>query len=99
VLNKTATLTNRLIRPGVQVLKLDKTKAEVKFPWTPRRRAKRADQMTTYTHLQQVGRVSMIQIGEDEFRTPSRQERRSARMGLRRNQHPMARIAQSRRPR
>ena len=98
-MNKTATLTNHLIRPGVQVLKLDKTKAEVKYPWTPKRRTKRADQMKTYTRLQQVGRVSMIQIGEDEYRTPSRQERRSARMGLHRNQHPMARLAQSRSPR
>jgi hypothetical protein len=98
-MNKTATLTNRLIRPGVQVLKLDKTKAEVKYPWTPKRRTKRADQMNTYTHLQQVGRTSMIQIGEDEFRTPNRQERRSAGIGLRRNQHPMAHLTQSRRPR
>ena len=98
-MNKTATLTNRLVRPGVQVLKLDKTKAEVKYPWTPKRRRQRADLKGAYSHLQRVGRVSMIQIGEDEFRTPNRQERRSARMGLRRNQHPMARLAQSRRPR
>lgn len=67
-------------RAGCRRMKLDGTAAEgkVRFPWVPGRKKKAkklAEQKQTYEHLVRVGRVSMVQIGEDDFRTPSRRER------------------------
>ena|ERR1017187_10324659 len=88
-------LTTRVVRPGCRVLKLDRSKAEgkVRFPFIRRKKAKDlAERKTTYQHLTRVGKVSMVQVGEDEFRTPNRAERRRA--GIRRRQvHVLAAIA------
>lgn len=86
-------LTQRLVRPGTKLLKLDATKA--KKPRFPFIQKKAKDRVNTLEHLRRVGRVSMIQIGDDEFRTPTRAERRQA--GIRhRGTHPLAAIAQKR---
>jgi len=55
-------------------MKLDGEKGKPRFPWTK----KRKDRKESYEHLTRVGQLSMVQIGEDEFRTPNRRERRSA---------------------
>jgi hypothetical protein len=71
-------LTERLVRPGSKVMKLDAEKGKpAKFPWLPGAKKKR-DRVNTLEHMRRVGRMSMIQIGDDEFRTPSRRERREA---------------------
>jgi hypothetical protein len=69
-------LTERLVLPGSRVMKLDADKGKPpKFPFLQKKRKERHD---TLEHMRRVGRVSMIQIGDDEFRTPSRAERRAA---------------------
>ncbi len=83
------------VRPGCKVMKLDRSKTEgkVRFPWQRSKKAQREEAKRQYAHLTRVGRVSMVQIGEDEFRTPSRRERRAA--GIRsRNKAPPAYLAQ-----
>lgn len=71
-------LTERLVTPGCRVMKLDKEKGKPpKYPFLPGAKKKR-DLNNTLEHMRRVGRVSMIQIGDDEFRTPSRRERRLA---------------------
>jgi hypothetical protein len=90
-------LTNRLIRPGVKIMKLDADKAEgkVSFPWQKKKRRNIKGKQDTLQHLRRVGQVSMIQIGEDEFRTTNRKERRAA--GIRHpDRSPLVAIAQRR---
>jgi hypothetical protein len=87
-------LTNRLVRPGAKVMKLDADKAtgKARFPWQGKKRKRLKENRSTLQHLRRVGQVSMIQIGEDEFRTPNRKERRAA--GIRRRQlNPLTVIA------
>jgi hypothetical protein len=59
---------------------------------------KHAERMETYGYMRRIGGISMIQIGEDEFRTPTRRERRSRRI-KHKQPHPLAALAQSRRSR
>ncbi len=70
------------IRPGCKVMKLDKSKTEgkVRFPWQRTKKKQREEAKQQYAALTRVGRVSMVQIGEDEFRTPTRGERRAAKI-------------------
>jgi hypothetical protein len=75
-------LTERQVRPGCKTMKLDRTKvgSKPRFPWQKKKRKSFEDRKKTYDSLVRVGRVSMVQIGEDEFRLPTRTEKRRAKM-------------------
>lgn len=76
-------------------MKLDSSKiGKARFPW--KKKAVK-DRQNTLQYLQRVGQVSMIQIGEDEFRMPNRAERRRAGIG-RRLRPPTVRLAQQSAP-
>src|ERR1035441_9268794 len=76
-------LSPNLVRAGCKVMKLDAEKGKPpKFPFLQK---KRKDRHNTLEHMRRIGKVSMIQIGDDEFRTPNRRERRGAR--IRHGQH------------
>lgn len=89
-------LTERTVRAGCQTVKLDASKAEVKarYPWQTKKKAERKDRQNTLQYLRRVGQVSMIQIGPDEFRTPTREERRRAGISIGRSkQNPLVKLA------
>jgi hypothetical protein len=91
-------LNERRSREGVKVMALDKTKTEgkVRFSWTPKRKRKKEsleEAKKQYAALTRIGHVSMVQIGENEFRTPTRRERRHAKI-RHRNRSPLERFAQ-----
>lgn len=79
-------------------MKLDSSKVgKARFPWQVKKKRDVKSRQNTLQYMQQVGRVSMIQIGEDEFRMPNRAERRAAHIG-RRLQPALVRLAQSSSP-
>jgi len=94
-MSKSSALTSRVVRPGVRSMKLDSSKVgKARFP---RKKKGVKDRQNTLQYLQRVGRVSMIQIGEDEFRMPNRAERRRAGIG-RQLRAPVVRLAQQSTP-
>jgi hypothetical protein len=98
----TSDLTERRTREGGKLMKLDKSKTEgkVRFPWTPKRKRKKQgieEAKKQYSALTRIGRVSMIQVGPDEFRTPSRAERRHAKIRSR-NKNTLSHLARKSRP-
>lgn len=78
-------------RVGCKHMKLDKAKVgdEPRFPWQRKKKKRYQDRKNTIEHMRRVGKVSMIQIGEDEFRTPNRRERRSAGIRHRTGKNPL----------
>lgn len=92
---QTHQLSSRLVRPGCRTITLDAEKGKApKFPWMPGAKRKK-DRHNTLQQMRRIGRMSMIQIGDDEFRTTNRRERRAA--GIRHgNKHVLATIASKR---
>lgn len=83
-----------IVRAGCTRMKLDAEKGKPpKFPFLPGAKKKK-DRANTLEYMRRIGKVSMIQIGDDEFRTPTRAERRAA--GIKhRPKHVLAQLAQS----
>ena len=88
-------LTNRLVRPGCRVMKLDAGPAQGRAI-LPKAKKKRAERQELYKHMVRIGQVSMIPIGPDTYRTPNRGERRKAGIRSTRIRSPLIAIAQRR---
>jgi len=95
-----APLTERVIRPACQAIKLDPdaaepTLAEKALPWKKPSARERAG---TLAYMRQVAGTSMIQVGENEYRLPTRSERRRVGMVRRRPRSVLTQLAQSKSP-
>ena len=94
--NQQQPATRRTVRNSLSTVKLDKSAVEgkVRFPWLQQKKKRKLEEkQQTYQAMKRVGAVSMIQIGEDEFRMPTRRERRGA--GIRpQNKNPLAVLVQ-----
>ena len=90
---KTGQLSSRVVRPGKAVVRLEDHSKRILFDpktWSPKKRREAKD---TYQQMLRIAGVSMVQIGEDEYRMPTRAERRRA--GMRsRQKHVLSAIAQ-----
>jgi hypothetical protein len=73
-----ANLSERVVRPGLQVMKLDTGNERMLFDPKTWSKKKREDRQATIDYMRRIGRTSMVQVGEDEYRMPNRAERRRA---------------------
>jgi hypothetical protein len=76
-------------------MKLDTANAPLLFDPKTWSKKKRSSRQQTINAMRRIGKVSMVEVGPDEYRTPTRKERRaSGRRG--RSKHPLAVIAAKR---
>lgn len=72
----------RVVRPGCRVMELDAGNDPLLFDPKTWSKKKREERQKVIDYMRRVGRVSMIEVEPDVFRTPNRAERRRA--GIRR---------------
>jgi hypothetical protein len=84
-------LTSRVVRPGCQVMKLDTANSPMVFEPKTWSKKGRTERQGTINAMRQIGDVSMVKIGPDEYRSLNRAERR--RRGQRSQKNVLAVIA------